>query len=63
MLILNRRKIIEEKVNQLKNGYTAFAESQEVIRLLTRAVNKHGIAVYLDHTDSGCWFVPQKNKP
>ncbi|MDC3412642.1 hypothetical protein NC797_05655 [Aquibacillus sp. 3ASR75-11] len=58
MLIMNRR-LVEDKVNTLLEGYSAYAETQEIIRLIKRDIAKHNISVVCDETESGCWFIPQ----
>ncbi|MFD1019022.1 hypothetical protein [Thalassobacillus hwangdonensis] len=58
MLIMDRHRMLEEKVGQLMNGHTAYAETDELIRLMKREVAKHELDVYLDQTEAGCWFIP-----
>ncbi|MFD2046312.1 hypothetical protein ACFSTA_10970 [Ornithinibacillus salinisoli] len=60
MLVLHERRICERKMNQLRNGYSAYAESREVIRLLKREILKNNLDVYYDETSTGCWFIPMK---
>ncbi|WP_332307834.1 hypothetical protein [Pontibacillus litoralis] len=55
---MNRRRLLEDKLNRIANGQTAYAESAELIRLLKREIKKRNLAVYMDETDSGCWFIP-----
>jgi hypothetical protein len=58
MLIMNERRIRDRKIEQLKKGRTAYAESKELIRLIKRDIEKYGLNVYYDETPSGCWFIP-----
>ncbi|MCP8617108.1 hypothetical protein [Salirhabdus salicampi] len=60
MFGLDCKLLIDEKMNQLFNGHSAFAESTEVIRLLERKVTQNELNVYVDQTDFGCWFIPDK---
>ncbi|SHF78497.1 hypothetical protein [Ornithinibacillus halophilus] len=60
MLILNKSQMRDRKINQLLNGYTAYAESQELIRLIKREIYRKGLNVYIDETTEGCWFIPLK---
>ncbi|SET44847.1 hypothetical protein SAMN05216389_111138 [Oceanobacillus limi] len=60
MLVLHEKRICERKMNQLKNGYSAYAESREVIRLIKREILKNNMDVYYDETPNGCWFIPMK---
>ncbi|WP_047981603.1 hypothetical protein [Ornithinibacillus contaminans] len=58
MLIMNERRIRDRKLEQLRNGRTAYAESKELIRLIKRDIEKFGLEVYYDETPAGCWFIP-----
>ncbi|WP_240795453.1 hypothetical protein [Aquibacillus halophilus] len=57
---MSRRLIVEEKMNRLSEGHTAFAESDEVIRLMKEEISKKNIPVICDQTESGCWFIPDE---
>ncbi|KGP90823.1 hypothetical protein N780_02215 [Pontibacillus chungwhensis BH030062] len=61
MLIMNRKRMVEDKLNRLISGQTAYAESRELIRLVKREIENRQISVLMDETDSGCWFIPQEN--
>lgn len=58
MLIMNNRRIRDEKISQLKAGHMAYAESNELIRLIKRDIEKECLHVHYDYTISGCWFTP-----
>ncbi|WP_188453421.1 hypothetical protein [Virgibacillus oceani] len=62
MLIMNQRRIRDEKINQLKVGQTAYAESDELIRLIKRDIEKNNLHVHCDETAAGCWFIPLQGK-
>ncbi|GAA0600920.1 hypothetical protein GCM10009001_16770 [Virgibacillus siamensis] len=62
MHIMNTRRIRDEKIAQLLSGRTAYAETQEMIRLITRSIERNNINVHLDNTTSGCWFIPMDEK-
>lgn len=59
------RIIREQKVNLLKNGFSAYAESSELIRLIKRDILKYALNILYDETPSGCWFIPlpQEDNP
>jgi len=59
MLILDQKRLVQSKIDQLKDGVIAYAESKEVIRLVKRELSKQNLHVVFDETDSGCWFIPQ----
>jgi hypothetical protein len=58
MFEFDRKMIVDEKTKDLMNGFSAYAETDELIRLLQRNISKHEMDVYLDQTDIGCWFIP-----
>lgn len=51
---------MKEKVDRLKNGYSAYAESQEVATLLKKEIQALNLHVYEDVTEVGSWFIPDK---
>ncbi|WP_234028548.1 hypothetical protein [Lentibacillus sp. Marseille-P4043] len=53
-----QRQIRDEKIKQLKSGQTAYAESDELIRLIKRDIMKLDLHVHCDQTNTGCWFIP-----
>lgn len=58
MTVLDRRKMRDEKIKQLKAGRTVYAESPEFIRLIKRGIEKEQLHVTLEETSAGCWFIP-----
>ncbi|MBD8068961.1 hypothetical protein [Bacillus sp. PS06] len=60
MHIIQRKKLVKEKVDRLKNGYSAYAESQEVATLLKKEIQALNLHVYEDVTEVGSWFIPDK---
>ncbi|MGD6816845.1 hypothetical protein [Metabacillus sp. 84] len=59
MEILSQKLFIKEKVERMKNGYSAYAESPEMASLLKKEISKLKIRVYEDVTDIGSWFIPE----
>ncbi|WP_087971901.1 hypothetical protein [Oceanobacillus rekensis] len=59
MLPINLRRMRDDKIEHLKKGQNAFAEEDELIRLMKRAIEKEGLHVECDETTSGCWFIPK----
>ncbi|PAV30389.1 hypothetical protein CIL05_07920 [Virgibacillus profundi] len=62
MLIMNHRRMRDEKMAQLKEGRTAYAETHELIRLIKRDIEREHLHVYFDDTKTGCWFIPMSDK-
>ncbi|MDQ0337866.1 hypothetical protein J2S00_000649 [Caldalkalibacillus uzonensis] len=61
MLVINRKHLAKAKLEQLKNGYSAFADSSEVAGHLEREIKKHNLRVHIDRTPLGSWFIPIKD--
>ncbi|MEF2291487.1 MULTISPECIES: hypothetical protein [Virgibacillus] len=59
MWVISRRQQRDEKIARLKQGDSAFAESQELIRLIKRDIEKEHLEVICEETASGCWFIPK----
>ncbi|GAE34125.1 hypothetical protein [Halalkalibacter akibai] len=57
-MVLNRKEMALEKVDNIKNGLSAFAESKEVIELIRKELEKSNIHVHEDATEIGSWFIP-----
>ncbi|WP_156291451.1 hypothetical protein [Oceanobacillus salinisoli] len=57
-MIINRNRLRDEKITQLKSGYNAYAESPELIRLMKRYIEREHLRVFYDETETGCWFIP-----
>ena len=60
MLVMSRRAIAGEQLERLKKGYTAFAESEEVKKIIKQEAQKLHLTIICDETDNGCWFIPEK---
>lgn len=58
MLVLNSHRLVREKTERLINGYSAFAETQDLIRLIEREIKRNNLDVHRDLTENGCWFIP-----
>lgn len=58
MFVMNERSIRDEKIAQLKQGRTAYAESNELIRLMKRRIEQENLQVHYDITNNGCWITP-----
>ncbi|MFS0865256.1 hypothetical protein [Fredinandcohnia sp. 179-A 10B2 NHS] len=62
MYIINRRKLLNEKLARIKNGYSAYAESIEIATLLKKEIQALNLNVHEEVTDIGSWFIPERVK-
>ncbi len=60
MKVIHNQRIANEKTNLLMEGLSAFAETEEIIRLVKRRIQRNNLHVIEDHTDVGCWFIPEQ---
>lgn len=60
-MVINRKEMARAKVRKIKNGLSAFAETNEVIELVKKELENENIPVHVDETDQGCWFIPVNN--
>ncbi|MFS0751188.1 hypothetical protein [Oceanobacillus sp. 1P07AA] len=61
MLPIHLRRIRDKKMQLLRQGITAYAETEELIRLMENSIKKENISVQYDYDHAGCWFVPNNN--
>jgi hypothetical protein len=62
-MIINRKQLVREKVQQILAGYSAYAETKEVATLLKKELKILNIDVHEDCTSIGSWFIPIKAEP
>ncbi|HZH58028.1 MAG TPA: hypothetical protein VEY70_00240 [Metabacillus sp.] len=62
MYIFNSKEVAQEKVESIKKGFSAYAESAELARLIKRELKKLQLDVYEDVTEFGFWFIPNREK-
>lgn len=58
-MIISRRQLAKAKVEKLKSGFSAYAETNEVAQLVQKEVDAIGLPVHVDHTSIGYWFIPE----
>ncbi|WP_100012091.1 hypothetical protein [Lentibacillus sediminis] len=61
-MIITQRRLRDEKIAQLKQGHSAYAESHELIRLMKRNIEREDLHVHYDIGRTGCWFIPLTDK-
>lgn len=59
-MVIPRKSLLMQKIDQLKNGENAFAESEELMRLLKRDIARENLQVTIDRSPAGCWIIPEK---
>ncbi|MED4401193.1 hypothetical protein [Metabacillus fastidiosus] len=57
---LFQRKLKQEKLDLIKNGFSAYVESATLVRLLTRDLKLLNLDVDIENTELGCWFIPNR---
>ncbi len=61
-MILNRKQLVRDKLQQIIDGYSAYAESREVAEMLKKEIRLLNLDVFEDCTEIGSWFIPVKNE-
>lgn len=61
-MILNRKELARIKLENLKKGYCAFTDSEEIATLMKRHLTTLDVPVHIDHTTLGYWFIPEKTE-
>ncbi|MEK5500670.1 hypothetical protein [Bacillus sp. FSL M8-0168] len=59
MYIYSYHKLARDKVNRIKLGYSAYAETDILASLIKKELKAQNISVYEDVTDFGSWFIPE----
>ncbi len=57
-MIINRRAMARAKVEKLKKGLSAYAETEEVAQLVEKYIKEQNLKVHIDRTSLGTWFIP-----
>ncbi|WP_449537235.1 hypothetical protein [Ferdinandcohnia sp. Marseille-Q9671] len=61
-MYINRRTMLNEKMARIKNGYSAYAESSEVVNAIKKEIQALNLNVHEEVTEVGSWFIPEKVK-
>jgi putative aminopeptidase FrvX len=61
-MLISRKEMAKKKIEKIKDGYSAFAETKEVADYLKKELEKMNIDVHEDITELGVWFIPKVNK-
>ncbi|SMO33252.1 hypothetical protein [Melghirimyces algeriensis] len=57
-MIINRKRLARAKVEKLKQGFSAYAETKEVAELIEKELDHLDLPVFVDRTPIGNWFIP-----
>ncbi|UCZ52267.1 hypothetical protein LGQ02_15655 [Bacillus shivajii] len=60
MKVMSKSKLAREKVQTIKAGYSAYAETEEMSNLIKKELTNLGIDVIEDTSKLGSWFIPAK---
>lgn len=58
MYIIDHKQMAKDKINQILNGKSAFAESADLVNLIKKEIELKNLKVYEDKTEFGYWFIP-----
>lgn len=58
-MIMNRKELARIKFENLKNGYSAFTDSEEIANILKGQLTNLSIPIHIDQTALGYWFIPE----
>jgi len=61
-MIISRKALARKKVEELKSGYSAFAETSEVVEFMEKELANLDIKIHIDRTPVGAWFIPVKEQ-
>ncbi|SFS70993.1 hypothetical protein [Marininema halotolerans] len=59
-MIINRKELVRAKIEKLKLGYSAYAESKAVAQLIEKELDRLNLPVFIDRTAIGYWFIPKE---
>lgn len=61
-MIISRKEMAKAKVEKLKRGYSAYAETKEVADLIEKELALLAFPVTVEKTSIGYWFIPEDPK-
>lgn len=57
-MIISRKQMAKAKVEKLKRGFSAYAETKEVADLIEKELAQLDLPVIVEQTQIGYWFIP-----
>ncbi|SFE68230.1 hypothetical protein [Alteribacillus iranensis] len=57
-----QHELVSQKVEKIRAGYSAFAETKDMIDSIRSELHTENIPVTEEQTDQGCWFIPVNKK-
>jgi hypothetical protein len=61
-MIINRRQMARDKLQLIRQGYSAYAENKEVCDYIEKELSSLNMPVRIERTPLGCWFIPEVEK-
>ncbi|MBD1380105.1 hypothetical protein [Metabacillus arenae] len=61
MFVINNRRLAQEKVDRILQGYSAYAESKELAYLIKKELEARQLPFFEDRTEIGYWFIPEEH--
>ncbi|MGY0209818.1 hypothetical protein [Bacillus subtilis] len=58
MEVYSDRQLAKDQAARLRQGFSAYAETNSLVSLIKKELQSHNLQVYEDLTDFGCWFIP-----
>ncbi|WP_243386064.1 hypothetical protein [Bacillus kexueae] len=58
MFVIDHRQMAKDKVERIRNGVSAFAESADLVQLIKKEIEVQNLRVHEDVTEFGSWFIP-----
>lgn len=58
MFIIDHKQMAKDKVERIRNGISAFAESADLVQLIKKEIELQNLKVHEDVTEFGSWFIP-----
>ncbi|WP_222599365.1 hypothetical protein [Aquibacillus kalidii] len=55
---MSRSQMAREQISRLQKGFSAYAESEDLVRLIKREIEIMELPVICEETEIGYWFFP-----
>ncbi|MGV4319302.1 hypothetical protein [Bacillus mojavensis] len=58
MEVYSDRQLAKDQAARLRQGFSAYAETNSLASLIKKELQSNNLQVYEDLTEFGCWFIP-----